>query len=349
MMPEEALAEAQRELLDYDGTGMSILEHSHRGPAYDAVHEETLALLRRLIPVPDTHEVLLLQGGATQQFAQIPMNFLPAGATADYVVFGTWGEKALAAGKSVGKTHVAATTLTEGQYRRPPRADELSLSDKPAFLHLTSNETIHGIEWHDLPVFDGVPIIVDASSNILSKPFDVSRLALVYAGAQKNIGPSGVCVVIIDKAFLARGRTDLPPFFRYATHAKEKSLVNTPPTFSIYLMRNVLRWLERQGGPTAMAALNDAKAAALYAALERHPDVYEIPVEVAARSRMNVVFRFREPAREAAFLAAAEARHLTNLAGHRSVGGLRASIYNAMPRAGVDVLCNLVDEFAGSR
>ncbi len=345
MLPTEALLQAQAELLSYAGTGVSILEHSHRGAEYEAVHQETLALVRELLAVPSSHDVLLLQGGATQQFAQVPMNFLHPGQIGNYVVYGTWGDKALEEARGVGQVHIAATTGEDGTYRRAPQSDEIEYSDRPAYVHITSNETILGIQWHALPDFGGRPVIADMSSDILARPLDVSRYAMIYAGAQKNLGPSGLVLVIAARDFLATGRTDIPKFFRYTTHQKAGSILNTPPTFSVYLMRNVLRWVRQQGGLVEMTARAERKAAMLYTTLEELADVYALPIERASRSKMNVVFRLATREAEAAFLAGAEARSLVGLAGHRTAGGMRASIYNAMPEAGVARLCEWVREF----
>ncbi len=346
MLPTPALERAQAELLSFEGTGMSILEHSHRGADYERVHAETLGLVRTLLAVPDSHDVLLLQGGATQQFAQLPLNFLRPGEIADYLVHGTWGEKAVDEARAIGEVHVACSTHEGDGYERAPRRDEPQLSQRSAYVHLTTNETILGIQYHDLPELPGRHVVADMSSDILARPIDVSRYALIYAGAQKNLGPSGLVLVIADRAFLQSGRTDIPKFFRYATHAKAGSILNTPPTFSVYLMRNVLRWVVEEGGAAEMAERAIQKSALLYAALDEHPEVYLLPVERASRSRMNVVFRLHRGDKDRAFLDGAEARGMTNLAGHRTAGGMRASIYNAMPEAGVARLCEWVHEFA---
>ncbi len=341
-IPLVALEQAQRELLEFEGTGMSILEHSHRGKAFEKVHDETLGLIKKLMAVPDTHDVLLLQGGAHAQFAMIPMNLLPAGKSADYVLTDGWSDRAFEECKNVGAARVAGKI--EG-YGRIPRADELSLHADAAYVHLTSNNTLFGTQWHEFPE-TAAPLVADMSSDILSRPVDVAKFALIYAGAQKNIGPSGITVVVIKKDAIAAGRTDIPKYFRYSTHAKERSLYNTPPTFSIYLARNVLRWLDAEGGVAAMAEKNRKKTDLLYAAIDARPDFYRAPVDKASRSRMNVVFRLPTEELDSKFCAEAEKAGMVGLKGHRSVGGVRASTYNAVPHASVEALVAFMDDFA---
>lgn len=342
-LPLPALLRAQEELVDWGGTGMSVLEHSHRGDAYEAMHHDTLARLRRLAALPDTHDVLLVQGGASMQFATVPMNFLRPGEVADYVVHGAWGEKALAEARLLGDARVAGRHPTSTS--TVPDAG-LSLTPGAAYVHYTTNETIHGAQYHHVPASNGAPLVADASSDVLSRPFDFGAHALVYAGAQKNLGPSGLVVVFVDKGFLADARGDIPTIFRFQTHQKNASLYNTIPTFAVYLLRQVCLWLEARGGAAAMGEENDRKQRALYGALDEHPDVYELPVEPAARSWMNVVFRLRAADAEATFLAEAARRELVGLRGHRSVGGVRASIYNAVSEESVARLCELVRDFA---
>ncbi len=342
-LPLPALARAREELLDWGGTGMSVLEHSHRGDAYEAMHHDTLLRLRRLAGLPDTHEILLLQGGASMQFATVPMNLLRPGEAADYVVHGAWGDKALAEAKLVGDARLAGKHPT---CAATVRDEDLALTPGAAYVHYTTNETIHGAQYHQVPDAKGAPLVADMSSDIFSRPFDYARHALTYAGAQKNLGPSGLVVVFVDKGLLARARTDIPQILRYQTHAKSASLYNTIPTFAVYLLREVCVWLEERGGVAAMGAENDRKQRALYAALDEHPGAYELPVERDARSWMNVVFRLRGDGAEARFLAEAARRELVGLRGHRSVGGVRASIYNAVSEASVARLCELVRDFA---
>lgn len=347
-LPLPALELAQRELLDFGGTGMSIMEMSHRGKEYEAVHAETISLITELVGVPDTHQVLFMQGGASQQFATIPMSFLKPGKTAAYLVTGAWGEKALEEAKIVGQATAVLSTIDAGTYRRGPSAGELAVPADAAYFHYTSNETVHGVQLDATPPAtpDGVPIICDMSSDFLGRPIDVSKFDLIYAGAQKNVGPSGIVIVIAKKTFVEQGRKDIPKFFRYSTHAANNSLYNTVPTLSVYLARNVLRWLKDQGGVAAISAVNRTKADTLYAALSSRPDVYSLPVEPAFRSTMNVVWRMANEEREDAFLREAKKRDMVGLKGHRSVGGMRASIYNAVPLSSVEALATLVREHA---
>jgi len=359
-LPLPALERAKDELLDFAKSGMSVMEHSHRGKQYEAVHDEAMALLRELLRIPDTHEILFVQGGASQLFAQVPLNFLAPGKSADYVVSGAWGEKALAEGKAAatllgGSVRLAATTGRgegkEKEYTRVPLPSEVKADPAAAYLHLTSNETIHGLEYEvdpGRPFPDGgkVPLIADMSSDFLWRPLDLSRFGLVYAGAQKNLGPSGVVVVVVSRALVDIGRKDIPKIFQLRTVVENKSLYNTPPTFAIYLVRNVLSWLKGLGGLPAMEARNRQKAARLYAAIERNASYYRCPVERQSRSVMNVVFRLPTEADEERFVAEAKAKGMVGLKGHRSVGGIRASIYNAVEPGWVDALASFMDEFA---
>jgi phosphoserine aminotransferase len=359
-LPLPALERARAELVDFAGSGMSVMEHSHRGKEYEKVHDEAIALLRELLEVPAAYEVLFLQGGASQLFAQIPMNLLDQGGVADYVVTGAWGEKALAEAKTVAEMYdaevrVACTTGTgegkEKSYVRAPRPGEVNATPHAAYLHLTSNETIHGVEFevdpaHPFPASPGVPLVADMSSDFLWRKIDVSRFGLVYAGAQKNIGPSGIVVAIASKDLIAKGRTDIPKIFQLRTAAENRSLYNTPPTFAIYMVRNVLAWLKETGGLAAMEKRNRAKAARLYAVLDAHPAFFRAPVERQSRSVMNVVFRLPSEPLEEAFVAEAKKRGMVGLKGHRSVGGIRVSLYNAVEPAWVEALCGFMEEFA---
>lgn len=346
-LPLPALERAKEELLDFGGTGMSILEQSHRGKTYEAVHDEALTRLRSLLAVPESHEIMILQGGAHLQFAMLPMAFVHPGKTADYVVTGAWGEKAAEEAAIVGNVKIAASTLENGTYVRTARDDEHAFSPAgdTAYVHYTTNETVHGVQYHHVPNSEGRPLVADMSSDILSRPIDFTKHALVYAGAQKNIGPSGIVVVIADKAFIASGRKDIPKMLRYDIHAANRSLYNTPPTFSIYLMRNVLAYLELQGGLATIQAENTKKARAIYAMVDRFPDFYRAPVEQSARSEMNVVFRLPNEALENRFVKEAEAARLVGLKGHRSVGGIRVSLYNAVSLASADLLATFMKEF----
>jgi phosphoserine aminotransferase len=342
-LPLSALERARDELIDYDGTGMSIIEHSHRGKDYEKVHAEAIALLRELAGIPDTHAVLFLQGGASQQFATIPMNFLPQGKSADYVLTGVWGEKALAEAQILSRVRIAATTGPT--FHHAPSDAEISIEGDAAYVHYTTNETIHGVQFHHVPDAHGRPLLCDMSSDILSRPLDVAKHALIYAGAQKNIGPSGLVVVIVDKALAAAGRKDIPKIFRYQTHVENDSLYNTAPTFSVYLMRNVLVWLKEKGGLAAMAAENRKKAETLYGAIDENEAFYRAPVRRDSRSEMNVVFRLPTPELEERFVKEAKAADMVGLKGHRSVGGIRVSLYNAVALASVEVLAAFMREF----
>jgi phosphoserine aminotransferase len=349
-LPLPALERAKSELLDFAGSGMSVMEHSHRGKEYEAVHDESLALLRGLLGVPESHDIVLLQGGASLQFALVPMSFLPPGRSADYVVTGAWGEKAHAeatawAGVAGARVRLAATTRDAG-YRRVARPDEASLDERAAYVHWTSNETIHGVQYLDLVRFGSAPQVCDVSSDFLWRKIDVAPFALLYGGAQKNIGPSGVTVVIASRAFAEGGRKDLPSILQYRAHIEAKSLLNTPPTFGIYLMRNVLSWLKDLGGLDAMERRNRAKAAVLYAAIDAEPSFYRAPVEQGSRSVMNVVFRLPSEELEKRFVDEAKKAGMVGLKGHRSAGGIRASLYNAVEPAWVDALVSFMKDFS---
>jgi phosphoserine aminotransferase len=359
-LPLPALERAKAELTDFAGSGMSVMEHSHRGKEYEKVHDEAIALLRSLLGVPETHEVLFLQGGASQLFAQIPMNFLDDGAVVDYVVTGAWGEKALAEAKVVaalqgGEVHVACSTGAgdgkEKRYVRAPAPSEVNATPRASYVHVTSNETIHGIQFEvdparPFPKVSGAPLVVDMSSDFLWRKLDVSRFGLVYAGAQKNIGPSGVVVVLVSKELVAHGRKDIPKIFQLRTHAENRSLYNTPPTFGVYMVRNVLAWLQETGGLEAMERRNRAKAAKLYGTIDANAAFYRCPVERESRSVMNVVFRLPSEAQEEAFVAEAKKNGMIGLKGHRSVGGIRVSAYNAVEPAWIDALCAFMQDFA---
>jgi phosphoserine aminotransferase len=345
-LPRPALERARAELLDFEGTGMSILEHSHRGKAYEAVHQAAKDGLRRVMGVPDTHEILFVQGGASQLFATVPMNFLPPGRSADYVTTGVWSQKALEEARRIGAAREAGTGLVNGRFVHIPSQAELSLDPAAAYVHYTTNNTVAGTQWHRIPDVGAVPLVADQSSDILSRRLDVSRFSLIYAGAQKNVGPSGLVVVIVRRGWLDEASTSIPVIFRMKTHADNDSLYNTPPTFSIYLVRNVLDWLEGEGGLDAIEARNDEKARRLYAAIDDSGGFYRCPVEREARSRMNVVFRLPSEPLEESFVKASTAAGLEGLKGHRSVGGLRASIYNAVGLEGVDRLVSFMADFA---
>ena len=344
VLPESVLKQAQQDIWNIRGSGIGIMEHSHRGKVFDAVIAEAEAACRELAGIPDDYHVLFLQGGASLQFAMVPLNLLPAGGTADYLVTGVWSEKAVVEAKRVGTVHEAASSA-DRHHSYIPAASAAQYSASPAYVHYTSNNPIYGTQWMTEPVPPaGVPLVCDASSDIYSRPIDVTKYGLIYAGAQKNLGPSGVVLVIIRKDLVEKGRTDLATMLQYRTHAKAKSLYNTPSTFGIYIMGEVFKWIRAGGGLTAMQQQNEAKAALLYDFLDQSK-LYSGSAEKGSRSRMNVCFRTTGDELDAAFLAEASKRGLSGLKGHRSTGGMRASIYNAMPKAGVEALLSFMKEF----
>ena len=343
VLPLSVLEQAQSELVSLPGVGMSILEVSHRSRVFEDVLFRAEADIRQLANVPPNYKVLFLQGGASLQFAMVPMNLLAADSTADYLVTGVWAMKAAEEAKKIGKVHIAATTKAE-QFTRVPRAEEIVLTPGAAYVHMTSNNTIYGTEWKDLPEVGDVPLVNDTSSDMFSRPIDVARHALIYAGAQKNMGPAGVTVVIIREDLLARSPASLPVMLSYAVHAENGSLYNTPPVFAIYMLGLVMRWLVGQGGLDAIARTNERKAGKLYAEIDR-TGFYRGTAQKDSRSLMNVTFRLATEELEKQFVKEAEKAGLDGLKGHRSVGGIRASIYNAFPEAGVDALVNFMQEF----
>ncbi len=354
-LPLPALERARSELLDFAGSGMSVMEHSHRGKEYEAVHAEAIALMRELYAVPADYDVLFMQGGASQQFAMVPMNLLRPGQSADYVVTGAWGQKAVAEAKTwaemIGASvHVACDAgAGEGKakkFTRVPKDSEIKRDPAAAYLHLTSNETIDGVEFHAFPDTGRVPFVCDMSSDFMWRKVDVSRFSLIYAGAQKNLGPSGVVVVLAKKELVASGRKDIPTIFQYRTAAENNSLYNTPPTFAIYLMRNVLAWAKELGGMPAMEKRNLDKASALYEAIDDSGGFYRCPVEKESRSVMNVVFRLPSEALEEKFAAETKKAGMVGVKGHRSVGGIRISLYNAVGIEWVRTLTFFMKDFA---
>lgn len=336
-LPLDVLKEVQAQMLNYQETGMSILEISHRSKAYEAINSRAEANLKELLGLGDNYKVLFLQGGASTQFAMVPMNFLSAGRTADYILTGAWSEKALKEAKLFGNTHVAATTA-EGNYKRIPHMDEIKLSDNPAYVHVTSNNTIFGTQWEELPSFGQIPLIADMSSDILSRPFAAENFSLIYAGAQKNLGPSGVTVVIARKELLENNPKHIPTMMRYETHAKNDSLYNTPPAFSVYVLDLVLQWVKSQGGLVGIQKRNEEKAALIYNTIDQSGGFYIGHAQKDSRSLMNITFRLPSEEQEKAFASQAEKAGLVGLKGHRSVGGLRASTYNAMTIEGCQAL-----------
>ncbi len=345
ILPQPVLEQAQQELRDYQGRGMSIIEMSHRSKEYEAINTEAAAAFKRLLGLDDGYRVLFLQGGASMQFAMLPLNFLPPSATADYLVNGAWGEKAYEEGAKLGQARLAANTSAAG-YSRVPAAGEIALSDAPAYIHITSNETIHGVQWHTWPEVGDRPLVADMSSDILSRPLDAHKFALIYAGAQKNLGPAGATVVIVRQSWLDTANRTAPTMLRYATHAKNNSLYNTPPVYAVYLLNLVLEWIEETGGLEQMAKRNDLKAKTVYDAIDGSSGFYRGHAAPTDRSQMNITFRLPSEELEKRFITEATAAGMIGLAGHRSVGGIRASIYNAMSQEGATALASLMGEFA---
>ena len=343
VLPVEVLEEAQRDLVELPGVGMSVLEISHRSKPFDEIMQGAGADMRALAGIPDNYKVLFLQGGASLQFSMVPMNLLVQGTTADYVITGDWAKKALKEAKKVGATNVAASTEA-GNFREIPKQADLKLTAGASYVHYTSNNTIHGTEWQYVPDAGGVPLVCDMSSDIYSRPLDVSKYGLIYSGAQKNLGPSGVTVVIVRDDLLARSADSLPSMLNYRVQAENGSLYNTPPVFGIYILRLVLKWLRKQGGLPAIQKANERKAGILYAELDRS-EFWRPHSEKSCRSLMNVTFRLPSEDLEKLFVKESTAAGFDGLKGHRSVGGLRASIYNAFPEQGLTDLVAFMREF----
>ncbi len=328
-LPLSVLQKAAEELVNYQGSGMSVMEMSHRSKEYEAIHNDAKSLLFELLNIPTEYDVLFLQGGASLQFTMVPMNFLKEGKKAAYLMTGAWSEKALAEAKKLGEAYEAASTKNE-KYRSIPDIKELTLSPDTAYLHITSNNTIHGTQWHSFPETGNIPLVADMSSDILSRPVDISKFALIYAGAQKNLGPSGVTVVIIRKDSIEEARKDIPTMLRYDIHADKNSLYNTPPAYGIYMLKNVLSWAKDNGGLEGLKELNVKKAALIYDAIDQSNGFYQGHAEKESRSYMNIAFRLANEELEKKFLAEAKNAGFVGLNGHRSVGGCRASAYNAV-------------------
>jgi phosphoserine aminotransferase len=343
VLPLEVLEEAQRDLVSLPGVGMSILEISHRSKTFDDVIQGCEADMRTLAKIPADYKILFLQGGASLQFSMVPMNLLPAGGSADYVVTGVWSQKAVKEAKKVGGVKIAGSTEAE-QFARVPKQGELTLDPNAAYVHMTSNNTIYGTEWKWLPETGNVPLVSDMSSDIFSGPVDVAKHGLIYAGAQKNLAPAGVTIVIVREELLKRSPASLHTMLNYAVHAENQSLYNTPPVFPIYVMRLVMTWLLKNGGLEAVDTINARKAGKLYAEIDR-TGFYKGHAQKDSRSRMNVTFRLGSEDLEKTFAKEATAAGLDGLKGHRSVGGMRASIYNAFPESGVDALIDFMREF----
>lgn len=342
VLPVEVLEEVRENLLSLGDTGIGIMEHSHRGKAFVAVYEAAIANCREVAGIPDDYEVLLLQGGASSQFYSVPMNFLQPEATADYLVTGSWSKKAVKEARAFGKVHVAGSSEDRNFCYIPPAP---RFSESPAYVHFTSNNTIFGTQFSSEPSGpDGAFLVCDASSDIFSRPIDVTKYGIIYAGAQKNLGPSGLTLVIIRKDLIERGAGNIPTMLQYRTHAANDSMFNTPPTFGIYVFGLVLKWIQQQGGLAAMGERNTAKAKLLYDALDAS-SLFNATADADSRSQMNVTFVTGDADKDAAFIAAAKDAGFDGLKGHRSVGGMRASIYNAFPSEGVAALVSFLQDF----
>jgi len=343
MLPEPVLQQAAAEMLDWHGSGMSVMEMSHRGKEFISIHAQAEADLRELLAIPKNYKVLFLQGGAAAQFAVVPMNLLRGKDRADYVLTGYWSKRAINEARRYCKVSIAASS-EDGKFTYAPGQDKWKLDPGAAYVHMTSNETIEGVEFHWVPETGDVPLVADASSHILSRPFDVSRFGLIYAGAQKNIGPAGLTIVIVRDDLIGQAAPHTPSVFDYKVQAEADSMINTPATYAIYIAGLVFQWLKRLGGLARMEEINLAKAGLLYDYLDQ-TEFYYSPVAKGDRSRMNVPFRLRNEKLDAEFLKQADSAGLTQLKGHRAVGGMRASIYNAMPLAGVQALLDFMREF----
>jgi phosphoserine aminotransferase len=353
-LPTDVLRQAQAEFLDFHGIGASIMEVSHRGKAFMAVFEQAEADLRELLAIPNNYKVLFVQGGATLQFAQVPMNLL-GGRSADFIVTGTWSQKAYREAAKYGTARLLATTEEGGAFRRLPEVDSLAFDPKAAYLHLCTNETIHGIEAHEdyetrlterlSRLAPGVPLVADMSSHILSRPLQVSRYGLIYFGAQKNVGPAGVTIVIVREDLIGHAAPTTPTLLDYRNLVADTSMINTPPTFAIYMAGLVFSRLKEKGGTAAMAEINRKKAKLLYAAIDGSDGFYRNAVDLACRSNMNVPFNLPDAELEARFVKDAEAAGLIGLKGHKSVGGIRASIYNAVSLEAVETLVKFMADF----
>lgn len=342
-LPLPALERARDEFLDFQGTGMSILETSHRSKGYDAVHQETKALVKELLGLTDDYHILFLQGGASLQFTVVPMNLLGEGQSADYINTGSWSTKAIKEAKILGDVRVAASSEDKKFQYIPKNPD---LDPAAVYVHLTTNNTIAGTQYHAFPDTGNVPIVADMSSDIFWRPFDVKPFGIIYAGAQKNMGPAGVTLVIIRDDMLQKCKSGLPTLLSYGTHVKKDSLFNTGPCFAIYMVRNTLAWVKEQGGLAAIEAINKKKGDLLYGLVDSNPEFFRAPVAKDSRSYMNAVFRLPTEELEKTFIAEATDLDMIGLKGHRSVGGIRVSMYNAMPLEGVEKLVDFMKRFA---
>lgn len=343
-LPLPALERAQADFVDYQGAGMSLIEMSHRGKHYDEVHYEAIAGIRDVLDVPDSYDILFIQGGATLQFAMVPLNLMTEGKTAEFLNTGTWVKKAIADAEKLGATRVIWTGEAEN-FTRMPAKDEYTVKNDAAYLHICGNETIGGIEYHVYPDSGSVPLVADMSSHIMSRPIEWDKLDLAFAGAQKNLGPAGLALVIIRKALLEKCKDGLPAYLSYKTHAAKDSLYNTPAVFAIYMTKLTVDWVKSQGGLSEMEKRAIARSSALYDTIDSSDGWYRCPVDEASRSRMNVCFRMPTEELEAKFIAEALEANFSGLKGHRSVGGCRASMYNAMPVEGAERLAEFMQQF----
>ena len=344
VLPEEVLLEAQKDLFTLPGVGMSIMEISHRSKTYDVIHAEAKANIKKLLDIPDDYAILFLQGGASLQFSMVPLNLMPPKNKADYIVTGSWSKKAVKEAKRVGTVNIAATTENE-TFKRIPKQAELKFDPGASYVHYTSNNTIYGTQWYKEPEVGNVPLICDASSDIIHKKIDVNKYALIYAGAQKNMGPSGVTFVIIRKDLLERSSDSLHTMLNYKTHVENNSLYNTPNTFGIYIIGLIAKWIKKLGGLDAMYRINRDKADLLYKCIDESGGYYKGHAEKESRSLMNITFNLAAEELEKKLIAEATAAGFDGLKGHRSVGGLRASIYNAFPKKGVEDLVSFMKDF----
>ncbi len=344
ILPEEVLLEAQKDLYSYKGEGLSVMEMSHRSKTYGEIITEAEKDVRTLLNIGDDYAVLFLQGGATLQFSMVPLNIMPPNNKADYINTGTWSKKAIKEAKRVGEINIAASS-EDSNFNYIPKQDALKLTSDASYVHFTSNNTIYGTEFKTEPEVGDIPLVCDASSNILSKPIDVNKYGIIYAGAQKNMGPAGAALVIVKKSLLERSPETLHTYLNYNTHAEKGSMYNTPPTFTIYIMGLVYKWLLKNGGVEAMQKINEAKAKLLYDAIDNSDGFYKGAAAVEDRSLMNVTFNLQNEELEKKFIAEATAKDFSGLKGHRSVGGIRASIYNAFPTKGVEDLVQFMDDF----
>ena len=343
-LPLEVLQTAQAELLDYKGTGMSVMEISHRSPEYDEINNQAISLVKNLMGLGDNYHVIFVGGGASTQFAHIPLNFLTEDKVAAYVDTGTWSTKAIKEAQNLGNVHLAASSK-DGGYTYVPMGNEIDYPNDTAYLHLTSNNTIKGTQYHEFPDSGSVPLICDMSSDILSHQVDFNQFAMFYAGAQKNLGPSGVTLVVLRDDMLGRINNGLPTIFDYRTHAEKKSLFNTPPSFTIYVVKLILEWIQGQGGLKAVEDNNRKKKDIIYNLIDANPDYFRAPVRENSRSWMNIVLRLSSEELEQQFILEAKAEGLIGLKGHRSVGGIRVSLYNAMTLEGAEKVAGFMDNF----